>query len=662
MKLDRILQLTTLLAGLPLLYLQAEVRTPTFISDGMVLQRNENVRIWGTADPGEKVTVTFLKKKYVSTADTEGNWMVTIPTTRKKMVGGPYTMSIGDKTLHDIWVGDVWLCSGQSNMDLHTARLVDLYKEEFDTYSNPAIHLMQTARNPSIEGPQDDVPAQGGYPWEALTPEKVGHWSGIGYFFAKEMYTRTGGVPQGIINCSMGGSDIVAWISTDSLRAYAPRHVQNVEHLKQPGYLQRCAELSRAINQTYYKLLDDDPGLEEQWMSEDLDDSDWERVNQYDPNLGNADGRTWIGTLWFRKEFNVPQELVGKDSLLRLGCLIDADVAYLNGQKVGEITYQYPPRKYSLPKGLLKAGRNVLVIKLRTNGGSEKFVKEKPYKLFFHGGQTIDLEGEWLMKRGILMPRQPNVEGVYNGNASALYDNTIYPLRNYRIAGILWNQGETNAGRPEEYRTLLPVMINDWRKDFGPVPAVIFGLANYMERHADANFGGGWANIRESQRLGTKALDKAGLVTAIDLGEWNDIHPLNKKESARRAALQMQRLYLGKTTEVSEGPTYQRVTFSGGKARIQFKKGTAEGLELRAAKPHSKDYPCLVSQGFSIAGADGIFHWAEVKVEGNELIVWCDEVKAPKAVRYAWDDDPIVTLYNGAGLPAPSFMGVEESD
>ncbi len=655
MKLNKFLTLITLLAGLPLLYLQAEVKTPSFISDGMVLQRNENVRIWGTADPGEKVTVTFLKKKYTSTADAQGNWMVYIPTTKKKMVGGPYTMSINGRKLSDIWVGDVWLCSGQSNMDLHTARLVDLYKDEFDSYSNPAIHLMQTARNPSIEGPQADVPAQGGYPWEALSPEKVGHWSGIGYFFAKEMFTRTGGVPQGIINCSMGGSDIVAWISTDSLRAYAPRHIQNVDHLKQPGYLQRCAELSRTINQTYYKLLDEDPGLKEQWMKEDLDDSDWERVNQYDPHLGDADGRTWIGTLWFRKEFNVPQELVGKDSLLRLGCLVDADVAYLNGQKVGEITYQYPPRKYTLPAGLLKAGRNVLVIKLRTNGNPEKFVKEKPYKLFFHGGRTIDLEGEWLMKRGILMPRQPNVEGVYNGNASALYDNTIYPLRNYRIAGILWNQGETNAGRPEEYRTLLPVMINDWRKDFGNVPAVIFGLANYMERHAGANYGGGWANIRESQRLGTDAIDKAGLVTAIDLGEWNDIHPLNKKESARRAALQMQRLYLGKTTEVSEGPAYQNVTFSEGKARISFKEGTAEGLEIRAAKPHSKDNPCLVSKGFSIAGADGVFHWAEAKVEGNELIVWCNEVKDPKVVRYAWDDDPIVTLYNGSGLPAPSF-------
>ena len=658
MKFYKTLVLSTLLAGLPLTSLQAEVRTPRFISDGMVLQRNETVRIWGTADPGEKVTVTFLKKKYVGTADAEGNWMVYIPTTKKNMVGGPYSMTINERKLSDIYVGDVWLCSGQSNMDLHTARLVDLYKDEFDTDVNPAIHLMQTGRNPSIKGPQDDIDEQGSYPWESMSPDKVGHWSGIGYFFAKEMFQRSGGVPQGIINCSMGGSDIVAWIPTGLLRENAPRHVQTVEHLKQPGYLERCAALNRVIGQTYNQLLEEDPGLKGQWMQTDLDDSDWEIVNQYDPHLGDADGRTWVGTLWFRKEFNVPQELVGKDSLLRLGCLVDADVAYLNGVKVGEITYQYPPRKYTLPAGLLKAGRNVLVIKLRTNGSPEKFVKEKPYKLFFHGGKTINLEGNWRMKRGILMPRQPGVEGVNNGNASAL-DNTIYPLRNYRIAGILWNQGETNAGRPDEYRKLLPVLIEGWRRDFGNVPAVIFGLANYMERHPNANFDGGWAKIRESQRLGTQALDKAALVTAIDLGEWNDIHPLNKKESARRAALQMQRLYLGNTQEVSEGPSYESVTFSEGKARISFKPGTAEGLELHEAKPHSKENPCLVSKGFSIAGADGVFHWAEAQVEGNELIVWSDEVKDPKAVRYAWDDDPIVTLYNGAGLPASSFSTKE---
>lgn len=656
MKYNKIFTLFTLFAVLPILSLKAEVKTPRFISDGMVLQRNETVRIWGTADPGEKITVTFLKKKYVGTADAEGNWMVYIPTTKKNMVGGPYTMTINERKLSDIYVGDVWLCSGQSNMDLHTARLVDLYKEEFDTDVNPAIHLMQTGRNPSIKGPQDDIDEQGSYPWESMSPDKVGHWSGIGYFFAKEMFKRSGGVPQGIINCSMGGSDIVAWIPTDLLRENAPRHVQTVEHLKQPGYLERCAALNRAIGQTYNQLLEEDPGLKGQWMQTDLDDSDWEIVNQYDPHLGDADGRTWVGTLWFRKEFNVPQELVGKDSLLRLGCLVDADVAYLNGVKVGEITYQYPPRKYTLPAGLLKAGRNVLVIKLRTNGSPEKFVKEKPYKLYFHGGQTIDLEGDWRMKRGILMPRQPGVEGVNNGNASALYDNTIYPLRNYRIAGILWNQGETNAGRPDEYRKLLPVLIEGWRRDFGNVPAVIFGLANYMERHADANYNGGWAKIRESQRLGTQALDKAGFVTAIDLGEWNDIHPLNKKESARRAALWMQRLYLGDTKEVVEGPAFESIAFSEGKAIITFKPGTADGLILRSGKPHSKDNPGIYSFGFSIAGEDGIFQWCEAMViNDNQLLLWNDRIANPVAVRYAWDDDPIVTLYNGAGLPAPSF-------
>lgn len=648
--------LTLVLSGLPFLNIQGEVRLPRFICDGMVLQRNDTARVWGQADPGEAVTVSFLKKKYTAVADPSGQWMVNIPTTSQKKGGGPYTMDINGQQLKDVYVGDVWLCSGQSNMDLHTARLVDLYKDEFDHDSNPAIHLMQTARTPAINGPQQDVQGHGGYyAWESMKPENVGHWSGLGYFYAKEMYKRTGGVPQGIINCSMGGSDIVAWISADELEKVAPKYNTHVKHLKQPGYLERCSRLNRVIGEEYNRLLAEDPGLKENWMAEQFDDSQWKEVNQYDKRLWDDNGRPWCGTLWLRKTFDVPADMVGKDSLLRLGCLVDADETYVNGVKVGEVTYQYPPRKYTLPKGLLHTGRNVVCIRLRTNGGGGEFVSEKPYRLFFHGGSSIDLEGTWKINAGVLMPRQPGTEGVNNACAASLYDNTIYPLRHYTIAGILWNQGETNAGRPDEYRQLLPIMISNWRQHFGQVPAVIFGLANYMERHADPNYNGGWAKIREAQRLAVQEMDRAALVTAIDLGEWNDIHPLNKKESARRAALQMQRLYLG-AKEVGEGPMVSSVTYQGREVRVKFLPGTALGLELRDAKPHSQAQPLLTGCGFSVAGADGKWFWANARVEDSELVVWSDQVAEPRAIRYAWDDDPIVTLFNGQGLPAAPFQ------
>ncbi|MBQ0058149.1 MAG: sialate O-acetylesterase [Bacteroidales bacterium] len=660
----------------------AAVRLPRLISSNMVLQRADTARIWGWADAGETVTVRFLKKTYSATADDQGRWIVLIPTTQKKMVGGPYTMQINDLQLTDVYVGDVWLCSGQSNMDLHTARLVDLYQQEFKTYSNPAIHLVQLARNPTAEGPKDDVDGHGGfYAWEPLSPEKVGHWSGISYFYAKAMYEATG-VPQGIINASMGGSDIVAWCSNAVLEQQAPRYLADMSHLRTPGYLQRNAEINRAVGQAYSRIYEEqDPGLKEQWMNPDFDDSGWETVNQYDQNIGDENGRTWKGSLWFRKTFNVADSLCGREALLRLGCLVDADVCYINGRKVGEIGYQYPPRKYVLAADVLRPGRNVLCIRLKTNGSRDKFVRDKAYKIIFpddrsqrgqdlmgltSGKDEIDLEGQYRMHRGVMMPGQPGVEGVNNGKASALYDNMIHPLLNYRISGILWYQGETNAGKPEEYYKLLPAMITDWRKSFGNVPAVIFSLANHMGRHNDPNYGGGWARLRESQRRSVNDLDRAAFVTMIGLGEWNDIHPLNKKEAARRCALQMRSLRGEKLS--SEGPAYESVRFEGNKAIVTFRDGTDR---LSVVPAHEE----LTSQGriktdgkqilgFKIAGADRRWQWAvariidrvvDGKTVGQEIELTADGVQNPVAVRYAWDDDPIATLCGENGLPAVPF-------
>jgi len=648
------LLLSLLLTSLPLFTAKGEVKLPRFICDGMVLQRNTNARVWGKANPSESVTVQFLSKKYNAVADSNGDWMVSIPTTSQKKGGGPYVMTINGKTLNDIYIGDVWLCSGQSNMDLHTARLEDLYKDEFASYRNPAIHLMQTARTPAIDGPQDDVQAGGFYPWQSLSPQNVGHWSGMSYFYAKEMYERTG-VPQGIINCSMGGSDIVSWISTEELEKVAPRYVKELKSLRLPGYQDCCNRINHAIGEVYNQLLQEDPGLKEGWMAEKYDDSSWKPVNQNVEMLYSVDGRPWCGTLWLRKTFYVTNEQLERDSLLRLGCLVDADVTYVNGVKVGETTYQYPPRKYKLPAGLLHEGRNNITICLRTNGNGGKFVPEKPYVLYFTNESTENIEtGMWKMKPGLALPHQPSAHGASNATASSLYDNTIYPLRNYGIAGILWCQGETNAGRPEEYAKLLPVMINDWRRHFGNVPTVIFGLANFMERHDDPAYEGGWAKIRDVQYRASKQVPNCGFVNMIDLGEWNDIHPLKKKDAAHRAALQMQRLYLG-STAACQGPEVSSVTYQNGQARIRFVSGTAEKLEIRTPKIHSLANPLLTGCGFSVAGPDGVWYWANAKVEGNELIVWNDRVRNPCAVRCAWDDDPIVTVFNSIDLPAIPF-------
>ncbi len=675
--------LTTALCGVTFPNVEAAVRLPRAIGSGMVLQRGDTVSIWGWADAGEEVQVRFLSKRYKAVADADGEWEVRIPTRRQRQGGGPYTMQIGDVTLQDIYIGDVWLCSGQSNMDLHCDRLVDLYQEEFSTSTYPAIHLMQTARKPSLDGPQDDLTGGGGfYAWEDLRPEHVGHWSGIGYFLAKAMYEATG-VPQGVISASMGGSDIVAWCSRSVLQANAPKYLADAAHLSTPGYLERNAEINRAIGQAYDRLYDEqDPGLSGAWMNTDVDDSDWESVNQYDPAMGDANGRAWRGSLWLRKHFTVPDSLAGQEALLRLGCLVDADVCYVNGTKVGETGYRYPPRKYVLGKNVLRAGDNVVCIRLKTGGGREKFVADKSYKVIWpsdtslqgrallgvtSGRAEVDLMGNWLLRRGVLMPGRPGVEGVSNGCASSLYDNVIRPLLRYRVAGIVWYQGETNAGRPDEYARLLPAMISDWRQSFGEVPAVICGLANYMQRHADAGYYGGWARLREAQRLSAERLPNAALATLADLGEWNDIHPLNKKEAARRIALQMRALK-GEKGLAHEGPRVESVQYRDGQAIVTFALSTAEET-LAVAPPREQHTSAGVVrtsgqlEGFTVAGSDGRYHWAEATVlpkdKGDALrqsvSLTCPDVPNPQHVRYGWDDDPLLTLYSSTGLPAAPF-------
>lgn len=627
--------LTTILA-LAAVSAMAEVKLPKIISSGMVIQRNADARIWGTADAGEQVTVTFLKKKYKTTADAEGNWLVTIPT---KKHGGPYTMNINDITLNDIYVGDVWIGSGQSNMDVHIDRVSEIYADEVMTDANPKIHLIQFDRNITPESyyPQTEVNAHQ-YGWESLSPEKVGHWSAIGYFFCKDMYEKTG-VPQGFINASAGGSNIVAWLSREKLQEVAPHYVDQADYIHL---------------RMQYKGANDDPGIKENWMAFDYDDSSWETVGMYDKTIGDIYGQRFVGHLWFRKEFYVPDSLVNRQALLRLGLMIEADETYVNGQKVGETTYQYPPRKYKIMPGLLKPGKNVLTIRLRTTGDPIKFQSDKPYKLFFPSRPEspalpltdpwIELEGPIKMKRGDLTGGKPMLD---NSNASVLYNLDINPIKNYRVAGAIWNQGESNADprRAGEYAALLKGLAEDWRASFGNIPLVVVQLANYMQRHEDPDYNSGWTMIREVQRKAQDVIPNAGVASAIDVGEWNDIHPWRKKEVAQRCALQMRRLYLGDKTPNYAGPLYESVAFEGGKAIISFKEGTDNFA------PEPKEGLL----GFKIAGADGKFHWAEAHIDGNKVVVSCKDVNDPKAVRYAWDDDPVISLFGVTGLPAAPF-------
>lgn len=661
---------------------EAKIQLPRIISDGMVLQRNDSISLWGKADVGEEVVVQFLKKSYRTQADAEGRWTLRLAPAK---AGGPYALTIGDQTLHDVYVGDVWLTSGQSNMDVHIDRVREVYADEVGAYANPKIRLIQLDRTPVADGPQDDI-GRGSYPWESLQPAVVGHWSALSYFFAQEMYEQTG-VPQGIINASLGGTHIASFISRGKLEQVAPEYVRDMDRLRTAGYLSRNAKLNRAIGAAYNELLKEDPGLQEEWASPSLVDADWEEI---DPLTHR---NRWRGTLWLRKTFEVPDSLVGREAVVRLGYWFGADETYLNGERIGSTGYEYPPRLYKVKAGQLKAGTNVLTLRLTTGGSPMLAQKDKPYRVvfprrpesaFFDVNDTaIPLDGTYRMKEGLMMPNQPGVEVVNNQKGSALYDGQIAPISRYGICGIIWNQGEANAGRPDEYAQLLPALAEDWRSRFGPVPLIIVQLANYMDRHKDANFYGGWARIREVQRRAALSIPNAGLACAIDIGEWNDIHPLRKKDIAHRCALQARRLLLGwqdgkklplygglsgksgKTLRpfASEGPAFASCEFVEGKAIVCFRPGTDQ---LRALTPYAPVHyrQCDVAyregdpehlEGFAIAGADGRFVRADARIEGNTVVVSSPDIPEPCAVRYGWDDNPAVSLFGANGLPAPPF-------
>lgn len=654
--------LTTLFLAALLTVKAQTVRLPRIISSGMVLQRNDSISLWGEANPGEKVLIVFNKKKAEAVADAQGKWSVRMA---PQKAGGPYVLTIGDQKLTDVYVGDVWLTSGQSNMDVHVDRVREVYADEFAADHNDKIHLIQLDRTCVPDGPHSDI-GPGSYKWESLDPSRTGHWSALSYFFAKEMFEETG-VPQGIINASLGGSNIVAFISRGKLEEVAPEYVRDMDRLRTPGYLERNARLSNAIGKAFAEVQKEDPGLEGKWMSADFDDSQWQLVNPF------THRNRWRGTLWFRKEIIVPDSLAGRDAILRLGYWIDSDDTYINGTKVGSTGYEYPPRLYKVPANVLKAGRNVLTVHLKTGGNPTIAMTDKPYRLVFPrrpesayfdiNDPAIPIEGDYRMHEGMMLPSQPGVEGVNNSKGSVLYDGQIAPIANYRIAGIIWNQGETNAGRPDEYAKLLPALAGDWRSHFGEVPFIIVQLANYTNRHTDANYQGGWAKIREVQRVSAETIPNAGMACAIEIGEWNDIHPLRKKDIAHRCALQAKRLYLGKKNLVATGPAYESVSFEGGKAIVHFRAGTDQLQALRVVVPvawRQCDYNYEAGdpqhlEGFAIAGADGRFVWADARIEGNTVVCSSSSVPEPKFVRYAWDDNPAVSLFGVNGLPAAPF-------
>ncbi len=619
-----------------------EVKLPKLISDGLVLQRDTDIKIWGLAATNEKIIISFNDSLYETEADYSGKWEIKFSNLK---AGGPYTMKIDGSntiTINDILIGDVWICSGQSNMELSMERVSPIYETEIANSENPYIRYFEVPKKYDFNTPQKDIMYG---QWLPANPDNILKFSAASYFFALELYNKYK-IPIGLINTSLGGSPVEAWISEDALKAF-PKHYNEAQRFKDSSFIKQIENQDKIRFNTWYsKLKENDAGYknpQQPWYIPDLNTSDWSimKVPGYwaDEEIGDVNG-----VVWFRKDIQVPASMIGKQAKLILGRIVDADYVFINGVFIGTTGYQYPPRRYDIPPNILKEGKNTIVVRVISNIGKGGFIKDKPYEIIA-GGQKIDLKGDWKYRLGAAI--EPLASQTFiRWKPVGLYNAMISPLLNYSIKGVIWYQGESNVDRPFEYRELFTTLIRDWRNKWnqGDFPFLFAQLPNFMETKSQPSESN-WALLREAQ-LKTLSLPNTGMAVTIDIGEWNDIHPLNKKDVGKRLALAAQKVAYGDEKVIYSGPIYQSMKIAGNKVILTFKN---IGSGLIAKGGGELKY-------FAIAGVDKNFVWANAKIENNKVVVWSNIVPNPVAVRYSWADNPEgANLYNREGLPASPF-------
>ncbi len=631
---NKIKFLKIILFFISLSFIDAKIKLPCLVSDGMVLQRDQKLKIWGYADAGEKIELQFQQKKYNTVADHSGNWKIDLP---KLKTGGPFTMTINEITIKNILIGDVYLCSGQSNMELPMRRVKTLYPQELVNANNGNIRFFTVPQKYNFKEAQHDLEVG---VWEETNPQTVQNFSAVAYFFAKEMY-QYNKIPVGILHSSLGGSPVQSWMDENSLKKY-PEYLAEAEKWKNDHLISQTESSEKALSDAWYTELDKlDAGVEDHWEKFDTTDSDWKKMNV--PGSWEDFEKTFDGSVWFRKEVDLPKGADKASAFLNLGRIKDADVTYINGQKVGNVTYEYPPRWYDIPSGILKEGKNIIAVRIINGSGKGEFIKDKDYFLQI-GSEKFDLKGEWKYKIGGVMNRPAPGQTFIRWKPTGLYNAMLNPLIQYPIKAVLWYQGESNTAKPLEYQDLLSTMILDWRSKWNQkdLPFFIVQLANFMQTKSEP-VESNWAELREQQRRVSQTVPNTGLAVTIDIGEWNDIHPLNKKEVGKRLALQAEKTLFDKNI-IADGPVYESMKIEGNKIILSFKKGTNDFEQT------------LQLKGFAIKGNEGNFKWAHAKTEGNKVIVWNDEIKNPVAVRYAWADNPQdANLKNKKSLPASPF-------
>jgi len=628
----------------------ADIRLPAVVGDNMVLQSGGKVAIWGWADPGEQVTIrmSWQSAQPRVVAGQDGKWTLKV---KAPKAGGPYEMALTGKntiTLKNILCGEVWVCSGQSNMEWPTAAAAS-GEQEVAAADFAKIRLF-TVQKKIADTPQADCVGQ----WTECSPQTVGGFSAVGYFFGRYLHKELN-VPVGLINTSWGGTVAEAWTSEGTLAKY-PEFKARIDQIAEARANPDASmkKYQDALAQ-WHKQIESAGSQGAGYTTSDLDDSAWQEMELpvlwEQAALGNFDG-----LVWFRKTIDVPDSWVGKELTLELGPIDDMDTTWVNGIKVGahmQSNQWQLVRQYKVGADVIRAGRNVIVVRVLDTGGGGG-IYGQPAQMRIKPADAGDdaalsLAGKWRYKVAMdlaSMPPQPQPPAwANNPNApTVLYNGMIAPLVPFGIRGAIWYQGESNADRAYQYRKLFPDMIKDWRQSWGvkSFPFLFVQLANFMATKPEPG-DSAWAELREAQSM-TLSLKDTGMATIIDIGAADDIHPKNKQDVGKRLALWALAKTYDKKNVVYSGPLYKSMKARDGKIVLRF-DCIGDGLVAKGGP----------LKGFAIAGPDRKFVWADAKIEGKTVVVSSDKVPEPVAVRYAWADNPVCNLYNTADLPASPF-------
>jgi len=624
----------------------AKITLPNVLGDHMVLQQKANAKLWGRATANRKISIKcgWSKDNFITAADSDGYWKISVPT---PSYGGPYNIKISDGDeldIKNILIGDVWICSGQSNMEMPLAGWgkINNYQQEIAAANYPNIRLLRLEHMVSKIPLNDAKVAKGG--WNACSSKTIPEFSAVAYFFAREVYQRTG-IPIGMIQNSWSGVVAEAWVSGKSLKQM-PDFVNEVNKIETVGNEDALKEFRTKLEQWRVQLNSKDAGLEDGkpiWLTA-LATKNWKDIKV--PSKIEESTAAFNGVFWLSTIIDVPASWTGKAATLNLGQVDEEDITWINGAKIGETSGYKVERKYRVNAGVLKTGKNEIAVRVFDGAGDGGIYDDaKEIYLINEDNERIMLAGTWKYSVGIDMRQmsKPPVAPNSPNNPTLLYNAMVHPLSKYTIKGVIWYQGEGNSTRAHQYRRLFPKLIEDWRNTWkqGDFPFYFTQLANFRSV-VKVPTPSDWAELREAQ-FKTLNLPNTGMAVTIDLGDSLDLHPKNKQDVGKRLALIALAKTYGKDVEFS-GPLYQGFTVNKDVIEISFNH--SNGLKAMGNDRLS---------GFEIAGDDQRFYWADAKIVGDKVVVRSQKVKRPIAVRYAWADNPVCNLTNTSNLPASPF-------